>query len=175
MRSRITAALAEAAKAPIDPARLHAIKSHLRYEFAGSLTTADAVADAVGTAVATTGRPESINELFSAFDRLTPTDLKRVAAKYFQPSNDDGHHPRDGDQEMTTSQSQARRAALILLAAAVTFTCQDHAAGRQARGVARRPSADALALAFQSAGRAAGRAPRRLAERSRRARRAWRH
>ena len=87
VRARITAALADAAKSPIDPARLDAIKSHLRYAFAGSLTTADAVADAVGTAVATTGRPESINELFSAFDRLTPTDLQRVAAKYFQPGN----------------------------------------------------------------------------------------
>ena len=50
--------------------------------------TADAVADAVGTAVATTGRPESINELFAAYDRLTPADLQRVAAKYFQPSNE---------------------------------------------------------------------------------------
>ena len=87
VRARITAALADAAKAPIDPARLDAIKSHLRYSFAGSLITADAVADAVGTAVATTGRPESINELFSAFDRLTPTDLERAAAKYFQPGN----------------------------------------------------------------------------------------
>ena len=104
MRSRIAAALAEAAKTPIDPARLDAIKSHLRYAFAGSLRTADAVADAVGTAVATTGRPESINELYAAYDRLTPADLQRVAAKYFQPEQRDGHHPRDGDQEMTTRQ-----------------------------------------------------------------------
>ena len=88
VRSRIASALADAAKAPIDPARLDAIKSHLRYEFAGSLRTADAVADAVGTAVATTGRPESINELFAAYDRLTPADLQRVAAKYFQPGNE---------------------------------------------------------------------------------------
>lgn len=64
-----------------------AIKSHLRYTFAGSLRTADAVANEVGTAVATTGRPESINELFAAMERLTPSDLQRVAAKYFQPSN----------------------------------------------------------------------------------------
>jgi zinc protease len=87
VRSRITAALADAAKTALDPARLDAIKSHLRYAFAGSLRTADAVANAVGIAVATTGRPESINELFSAYDRLTPSDLQRVAAKYFQPSN----------------------------------------------------------------------------------------
>jgi zinc protease len=51
------------------------------------LRTADAVADAIGEAVATTGRPESINELFAAYDRVTPADLTRVAAKYFQPDN----------------------------------------------------------------------------------------
>ncbi len=88
VRARIASALAEAASAPIEPARLAAIKSHLRYEFAGSLRTADAVADAVGTAVATTGRTESINELFAAYDRLTPADIARVAAKYFQSSNE---------------------------------------------------------------------------------------
>ena len=49
---------------------------------------ADAVANAVGTAVATTGRPEAINDLFAAYDRLTPADLMRVAAKYFQPGNE---------------------------------------------------------------------------------------
>jgi zinc protease len=87
VRSRIVAALVEAAKAPLDTARLDAIKSHLRYAFAGSLHTADAVANAVGTAVATTGRAESINELFAAYEGLTPSDLQRLAEKYFQPSN----------------------------------------------------------------------------------------
>jgi zinc protease len=88
VRARIGATLAEAATAPIDAARLTAIKSHLRYEFAGSLRTADAVANAVGTAVAITGRPESINELFAAYDRLTPSDLQRAAARYFASSNE---------------------------------------------------------------------------------------
>ena len=102
VRQRIAAALAEAAKTPIDPAKLTAIKSHLRYEFAGSLDSADAVADALGTAIALTGRPESINELFDAYDRLTPADLKRVAARYFQPEQRDGGHPGNGGQEMTS-------------------------------------------------------------------------
>jgi zinc protease len=87
VRQRIDAALAEAARTPIDSDRLQTIKSHLRYEFAGSLNTADAAADAVGQAVATTGSPESINELYDAFDRLTPADLQRVADRYFRPSN----------------------------------------------------------------------------------------
>ncbi len=87
VRERIVAALADAAQNPIDASRLQTIKSHLRYEFAGSLNTADAVADAVGQAVATTGRPESINELYDAFERLTPADLQRAAAQHFRPEN----------------------------------------------------------------------------------------
>ena len=60
---------------------------------------------------------------------------------------------------MTTSQSQARRAAPILLAAAVTFIGQDGCVGLASpRHPRTAKSADALALAFQSAGRAAGRA-----------------
>jgi zinc protease len=88
VRQRIARALAEAAAMPIDPARLRTIKSHLRYEFAGSLDSADAVAGAVSEAIAVTGTPESINVLFDAYDRLTPMDLQRVAGRYFQPSNE---------------------------------------------------------------------------------------
>jgi zinc protease len=88
VRARIASALAAAAKTPIDRARLDAIKSHLRYGFAGSLTTADAVAGVLSAAIAVTGRPESINELYDAYDRLIPADLNRVAARYFQPDNE---------------------------------------------------------------------------------------
>jgi zinc protease len=88
VRRRTAAALAEAAEKPIDPARLDAIKSHLRYEFAGSLESADDVADAVGTAVAVSGTPDAINALYDAYDRLTPADLRRVAARYFRPANE---------------------------------------------------------------------------------------
>jgi len=88
VRSRIATALAAAAKTPIESARLDAIKSHLRYGFAGSLSTADAVARALSAAIAVTGRPESINELYDAYDRLTPADVSRVAAQYFKPDNE---------------------------------------------------------------------------------------
>lgn len=87
VRERIESALAEAANKPIDSDRLDAIKSHLRYEFAGSLQSADAVARAVGASIATTGRPDSMNELYAAYDRLTPDDLKRVAGRYFDRAN----------------------------------------------------------------------------------------
>ena len=88
VRGRIEAALADAARTPIDPARLDAIKSHLRYAFAGSLDSADAVAMAVSQAIATTGRPDAMNDLYAAYDRLAPADLARVAGRYFAPTNE---------------------------------------------------------------------------------------
>jgi zinc protease len=88
VRKRIEAALAESAKTPIDPARLAAIKSHLRYSFAGRLDSADAAAMAVSESIATTGRPDSMNDLYAAYDRLTPADLQRVAGRYFARTNE---------------------------------------------------------------------------------------
>jgi zinc protease len=88
VRQRIAAALAEVAAKPVDVNRLDAIKAHLRYAFAASLESADVVANAVGEAVAVTGSPDSINALYAAYDRLTPEDLRRVAAKYFQRINE---------------------------------------------------------------------------------------
>jgi zinc protease len=88
VRERVEAALAEAAKTPVDRARLDAIKDHLRYEFAGSLKSADAVAMAVSASIAITDRPDSMNELYAGYDRLTPADLQRVAKTYFAESNE---------------------------------------------------------------------------------------
>ncbi|HEX8201390.1 MAG TPA: pitrilysin family protein [Isosphaeraceae bacterium] len=87
VRKRIEEALAEAAKTLIDPGRLAAIQAHLRYEFAGSLQGADAVALAVGQSIALTGRADAMNDLYAAYDRLTPADLRRVAGRYFAPTN----------------------------------------------------------------------------------------
>lgn len=87
VRNQIESALTNAAEHPIDAKRLAAIKAHLRYEFAASLQSPDAVALAVGHSIAITGRPDAMNDLYAAYDRLTPGDLQRVAKTYFQPSN----------------------------------------------------------------------------------------
>jgi zinc protease len=88
VRKRIREALEAAAKTPIEENRLQDIKSHLRYEFATALTTPNNVARVVGLTISVAGRAEAINELYAAYDRLTPADLQRVAAKYFVPSNE---------------------------------------------------------------------------------------
>ena len=88
VRKRIESTLSEAASSPIDPARLAAIKDHLRYAYAGALDNADAVAMAVGQSIASTGRPDAMNDLYLAYDRLTPADLQRVAGRYFTATNE---------------------------------------------------------------------------------------
>ncbi len=87
IRTRIEDALRQAAKSPVDEKRLEAVKSHLRYAFANSLDSPDTIARAVGEAIAVTGSPDTINDLFQAYDAITPADLQRVAAKYFATTN----------------------------------------------------------------------------------------
>jgi len=87
IQKEIETALQEAATKPIPSDRLAAIKSHLRYAFAGSLDSADAVAMAVSESIALTGRPDAMNERYAAYDRLTAEDLIRVASRYFAAKN----------------------------------------------------------------------------------------
>jgi zinc protease len=88
VRQRIGQALAEAAKTPIDLARLDDVRSHLRYAYAASLRSADQVARTVCESIQLAHRPDAWNDLFAAYDRMSPTDVQRVAAKYFVPSNE---------------------------------------------------------------------------------------
>jgi zinc protease len=87
VRRRIESALVLAARDPIRTIRLYDIMAHLHYGFAGSLNNADAVAHAVGESIATTGRPDAMNDLFDAYTKLSPADLQRVAARYFTATN----------------------------------------------------------------------------------------
>jgi zinc protease len=87
VRKRIAEALADAAREPLHPARLDAARSHLRYAYAASLRSADAVALTVGESIAVSGRPDALNDLFATLDRLTPADLQRVATTYLIPTN----------------------------------------------------------------------------------------
>ena len=75
---RIESTLAEAASSPIDAARLTAIKDHLRYAFAGSLDSADAVAHG-RRPVDRHHRPPRRDE--RPLRRLRPPDPRRPPAR----------------------------------------------------------------------------------------------
>ncbi|MDX2037472.1 MAG: pitrilysin family protein [Isosphaeraceae bacterium] len=87
IQARIDRTLADAATTPLDAAKLAAVKSHLRYAFAASLESADAVALAASYAIAVSDEPDGMNRLHEAYAALTPADLQRVAAKYFAKTN----------------------------------------------------------------------------------------
>jgi zinc protease len=79
--------MARIAKEGVDDKTLRDVLSHVKYAFAGELSTADKTATTAAEFVALTGRLESINEYFALYDKVTSADVKRVAAAYFQPQN----------------------------------------------------------------------------------------
>jgi len=67
--------------------RLEAVKRRLRYRFALSLNSSEAVAAAVAHYVALRRTPETINRLYDLYSRVTPDDMRNVARKYLVESN----------------------------------------------------------------------------------------
>ncbi len=58
-------------------------KSNLKYSFAMSIDSADAIADSLSHYIQLTGDPESINRLYAMYDTVTEDDIKMAANKYF--------------------------------------------------------------------------------------------
>jgi zinc protease len=83
----ITAELERLVREGVDEKTLADVLSHVKYAFAGQLSTADKTADVAARFVALTGRLDAVNAYFSLYDRVTTADVKRVAQKYFQPAN----------------------------------------------------------------------------------------
>jgi zinc protease len=75
------------AKEGVDDKTLRDVLSHVKYAFAGELSTADKTATTAAAFVALTGHLQSINDYFALYDKVTSADVKRVAATYFQPTN----------------------------------------------------------------------------------------
>jgi zinc protease len=87
VRNEIYAALEEIKNNPVSAEKLSTIKSYLKYSFAMSLDNADAVAGKISHYIQLTGDPESINQVYALYDKVTPEDITRVAKKYFTKEN----------------------------------------------------------------------------------------
>jgi zinc protease len=83
----ITDEIARVAREGVDAKTLGEVVSHVKYGFAGQLSTADRTAYTASTFIALTGDLGSINAYFALYDKVTSADVKRVAATYFKPSN----------------------------------------------------------------------------------------
>ena len=81
--------------------RWREVLSHVKYAFAGQLSTADKTATTAASFLALTGDLESINAYFALFDKVTSADVKRVAAAILRAREPDGRDD-EGGQVMRT-------------------------------------------------------------------------
>ena len=79
--------MARIAREGVDDKTLADVLSHVKYAFAGQLSTADKTANTASSFLALTGDLGSINAYFALYDKVTSADVKRVAATVFAPAN----------------------------------------------------------------------------------------
>jgi zinc protease len=79
--------IARIAREGVDDRTLAEVLSHVKYGFAGQLSTADRTATTAAEFVALTGALSSINDYFSLYDKVTSADVTRVAKAYFTAAN----------------------------------------------------------------------------------------
>ena len=79
--------MARIAREGVDEKTLAEVLSHVKYAFAGQLSTADKTATTAASFLALTGDLDSINTYFALYDKVTSADVKRVAATIFTPAN----------------------------------------------------------------------------------------
>jgi len=85
--AEIKKAIAKVKTKDVDAALLERTKSKLKYEFAMSIDTPDAIARSLSHYIQLTGDPESVNRLYALYDKVTAADIKMVANKYLKPEH----------------------------------------------------------------------------------------
>lgn len=83
VKDELMRTLNEAKTKLIDAKKIEDTKSRIKYSFAMSMDSPDAIANSLAQYIWLTGNPESINNLYAVFDTITPQDLMNAAKKYF--------------------------------------------------------------------------------------------
>jgi zinc protease len=83
VRGEITKAIEDIKKNGVDPKLLEETKSNLKYGYAMGIDNPDAIANSVSHYIYLTGDPESLNRLYSLYDKVTIEDVKMTANKYY--------------------------------------------------------------------------------------------
>ena len=85
LKNEIVKAIEEAKTKPVDAKKLADTKSFLKYSFAMRLDSPDQIATSLSQFIWLTGNPESLNNYYALFDKVTAQDIMNVAKKYFVP------------------------------------------------------------------------------------------
>jgi zinc protease len=83
VRDEITKAIENIKESGVSQKILDETKSNLKYSFAMSIDNPDAIANSLCQFIYLTGNPESLNNFYSLYDKVTNEDLIMVANKYF--------------------------------------------------------------------------------------------
>jgi zinc protease len=83
VEAAILATLAEARTVLVDAAKVAETKSRLRYSFASELDNSSGIGSALASYVQYDRTPETINEVYRAYDELTAEDIRHFANEYF--------------------------------------------------------------------------------------------
>ncbi len=85
--AEIEKAIARVETEDVDTKILQRTKSSLKYGYAMSIDTPDAIARSLSHYIQLTGDPESVNRLYALYDKVTAEDIKMVANQYFKPEH----------------------------------------------------------------------------------------
>jgi len=68
---------------PVDEVLLSQTKSNLKYSAAMNMDSPSSIAGSLTFYIWLTGNPESLNNIYKSYDKVTPEDIIRAAKKYF--------------------------------------------------------------------------------------------
>lgn len=85
VKDAVVAEIEKVKKEGVSQADLDRAKSFLKYSFAMRIDTPDNIANSLSHYIQLTGDPESVNRIYSLYDKVTVEDIKKVAQKYFVP------------------------------------------------------------------------------------------
>jgi len=86
VEAAINATLAEARTTLVDSRKVAETKSRLRYLFTSQLDRSGGIGSVLAAYVQFERTPETINEVYRSYERLTPEDIKAMANRYFVDS-----------------------------------------------------------------------------------------
>jgi zinc protease len=87
VRAEIDKAIEQSKTTPVSAEKLASIKSHMKYLFAMGLDNPNGIARTISHYVQLTGNPESVNNIYSLYEKVKVEDLMGVAKKYLNKQN----------------------------------------------------------------------------------------
>ena len=87
VREQVLATYRQFAETPVTQARLEATRSRLRYQFALSMDSSEAIAENLAPFVGLRRTPETINRRYALYEQVSPEDVAQAGRQYFGDQN----------------------------------------------------------------------------------------